>query len=80
MDILENNKLKRIYKLNCSICNNSKALLNSYIIISHIKKKKVENIDMNESMEVIICDKCFKSIKFANIILAETFDNNIIIL
>jgi hypothetical protein len=80
IDILGNNKLKRIYKLDCSICSNSKSLINSNIIISHLKKRKVVNINKNENMEVIICDKCFKSINFTNIIDKENSNNNIIIL
>ena len=80
IDILGNNKLKRIYKLNCSICSNSKSLINSNIIISHLKNKKIVNINKNENMEVIICDKCFKSINFTNIIDKENSTNNIIIL
>ena len=80
MDIFENNKMKRIYKLNCCICQNSKSLLNSNIILSHIKKMKVENIENYENMEIIVCNKCFKSMNFTNIILNEISDNNIIIL
>ena len=80
MDIIENNKLKKICKLNCSICSSSNNLLNSNILISHIKKKKSENLNNNENNEIIICNKCFKLKNFTNTILEETSDNNIIIL
>ena len=80
IDILSNNKLKRIYKLKCSICSTTKNLINSNIIISHLKKKKVDNLNKIENMEIIICDKCFSSINFTNIIEKENSNNNIIIL
>ena len=79
-DILGNNKRKRICKVNCSICFITKNLVNSNIIISHLKKKKIENLNINENMEICICDKCFKLKNFTNTILGEKTENNIIIL
>ena len=80
MDILGNNKLKRLYKVNCSFCSTTKRILDSNIVISHLKKKKIEKININEDLEIIICNKCYKLKNFSNTILGENTDNNTIIL
>ena len=80
MDLLGNNKLKKNCKLICSVCSVAKSLLNSNVVISHLKKKKVENIYNNEDIKIIICDKCFKSNNLLNILSEENSNNNIIIL
>ena len=80
MEILGNNKKKKICKVNCVICSGIKSLSNSNIIISHIKKKKIENINIIENTEIAICNKCFKMNNFKNVVLGEKSENNIIIL
>ena len=83
MNIIENSRLKKSCKVVCSFCHINKHLLNSNVIISHLKKNKIQNmgIDNNDNdYEFIICDKCFKSNNFINILLEEKSGNNFIIL
>ena len=80
MNLIGNNKLKKNYKVICSICDVYKSLVNSNIIISHLKKKKIENIYKNESMEIIVCDKCFKSNHLINILSGDNTNNNVVVL
>ena len=80
MDLIGNNKLKKNYKVICSVCNVSKSLVNSNVIISHLKKKKIENIYKDENTEIIVCDKCFRSTNFINALTGEKTNNNIVVL
>ena len=83
MNIIENSRLKKTCKVVCSFCHINKHLLNSNVIISHLKKNKIQNmgIDNNDNdYEFIICDKCFKSNNFINVLLEEKSGNNFIIL
>ena len=83
MNIIENSRLKKSYKVVCSFCHINKHLLNSSVIISHLKKNKAQNMSINDNdndYEFIICDKCFKSNNFINILIEEKSGNNFIIL
>ena len=85
--LLNDKKMKKNYKLKCDICNKEEMLNKLKIIISHFKKKNINNennndnndINMNNIEDIVICNKCFKTNISENILNEEYSDNNIII-
>ncbi len=82
-EISKNKKKKKNHKIKCDICNNEEKFSKSNIILSHFKKKKIEDnkeVDLyiNDNNEISICNKCFKSNITTNILSEEYSNNNII--
>ena len=84
MNLLKGKKSKKNFKINCDICTKEENFNKVKIIISHLKKKKVDDnnlidYNINNIEEIAICNRCFKSNLTANILEEEYTDNNIII-
>ena len=82
--ILNDKKGKKNFKIKCDICNNDESFDKTKIIMSHFKKKKLNDgnktdYNSNDIEEISICNKCFKSNISSNILCEENTDNNIII-
>ena len=82
--ILNDKKGKKNFKIKCDICNNDESFDKTKIIMSHFKKKKLNDgnktdYNSNGIEEISICNKCFKSNISSNILCEENTDNNIII-
>jgi len=82
--ILNDKKGKKNIKIKCDICNNDESFDKTKIIMSHFKKKKLNDgnktdYNSNDIEEISICNKCFKSNISSNILCEENTDNNIII-
>ena len=84
MNLLKDKKAKKNLKIKCDICDKEQSFNKSKIIISHFKKKKIDDnnlidLNMDNIEEITICNKCFKSNLTSNILEEEFTDNNIII-
>ena len=84
MNLLKGKKSKKNFKINCDICTKEENFNKAKVIISHFKKKKVDDnnlidYNINNIEEIAICNRCFKSNLTANILEEEYTDNNIII-
>ena len=85
IDELTNNKNKKSNKSDikiCSICSNYlfEDAKNINIIISHFQTKTDYSSYAKPFEEIYICNKCFESNEYQNIILKEENDNNFVIL
>ena len=83
IDILVNNKkMKKSDIKICSICSTYlfEDAKNINVILSHFKMKKDYGIYSKSFEELFICEKCFETNEYQNIILKEENDNNFIIL
>ena len=83
IDILVNNKkMKKSDIKICSICSTYlfEDAKNINVILSHFKMKKDYGIYSKSLEELFICEKCFETNEYQNIILKEENDNNFIIL
>ena len=85
IDILTNKSKKTFIKGDikiCSICNNYlfEDSKNINLILSHIKVQKDFSYYSKLYEEVFICNECFLTNDYQNIILKEDSDNNIVIL
>lgn len=84
-NLLKDQKVKKNIKVVCDICDREESFSKSKIVISHFKKKKINeqneimDLNMNNIEEISICNKCFKSNISSNILNEEYTDNNIII-
>ena len=74
--LLSDKKGKKNFKLICDICNKEEIFSKLKIIISHFKKKNINDIKQDD---IAICNKCFKSNISANILSEEYSENNVII-
>jgi len=85
IEILINKNKKKINKSDikiCSICSNylfddSK---NINIVLSHIKTKNDYSQYSKPYEEIFICNECFQTNEYQNILLKEEIDNNFVIL
>ena len=85
IEILTNKNKKKINKSDikiCSICSNylfddSK---NINIVLSHIKTKNDYSQYSKPYEEIFICNECFQTNEYQNILLKEEIDNNFVIL
>ena len=85
IDELTNNKNNKSNKSDikiCSICSNYlfEDAKNINIIISHFQTKTDYSSYAKPFEEIYICNKCFESNEYQNIILKEENDNNFVIL
>ena len=85
IDILTNEKNKKGNKSDikiCSICNNYlfEDAKNINVMISHFKNKTDYSFYDKPYEEIFICNTCFESNEYQNVILKEENDNNFIIL
>ena len=83
IDILVNNKkMKKSDIKICSVCSTYlfEDAKNINVILSHFKMKKDYGIYSKSFEELFICEKCFETNEYQNIILKEENDNNFIIL
>ena len=85
IDILTNGKNKKLNKSDikiCSICSNYlfEDAKNINVLVSHIKTKTDYSPYAKPYEEVFICNECFETNEYQNVILKEENDNNFIIL
>ena len=85
IDILTNEKNKKGNKSDikiCSICNNYlfEDAKNINVMVSHFKNKTDYSFYDKPYEEIFICNTCFESNEYQNVILKEENDNNFIIL
>ena len=85
IDILTNGKNKKLNKSDikiCSICSNYlfEDAKNINVLVSHIKTKTDYSPYSKPYEEVFICNECFETNEYQNVILKEENDNNFIIL
>ena len=85
IDILTNEKNTKKNKADikiCSICSNYlfEDAKNINIIVSHFKSKKDYSLYDKPFEEIFICNTCFESNEYQNVILKEENNNNFIIL
>ena len=85
IDILTNENNKKRNKSDikiCSICNTYlfEDAKNINVIVSHFKNKMDYSFYDNTYEEIFICNSCFESNEYQNVILKEENDNNFIIL
>ena len=78
----ENKKTNKSEIKICSICSNYlfEDAKNINIVLSHFKTKKDYSPYEKQFEEVFICNQCFESNEYQNIILKEENDNNFVIL
>ena len=85
IDMLTNEKNTKKNKADikiCSICSNYlfEDAKNINIIVSHFKSKKDYSFYDKPFEEIFICNACFESNEYQNVILKEENNNNFIIL
>ena len=85
IDILTKGKNKKLNKSDikiCSICSNYlfEDAKNINVLVSHIKTKTDYSPYSKPYEEVFICNECFETNEYQNVILKEENDNNFIIL